>query len=130
MRIQTWNLVYLIGLIVYIAIRGRFGARTKRNEKVVSRVDTSDRALVVIGDLLLDVTSKPARPSNADLKQLVTSLDKIADHTPFPSIGEHLPEQGLGFFGLAGVGIGMGQQSRGVMKIVGWIGGRHAFEIR
>jgi len=54
-----------------------------------------DRALVVIGDLLLDVTSKPARPSNADLKQLVTSLDKIADHTPFPSIGEHLPEQGL-----------------------------------
>jgi hypothetical protein len=51
-----------------------------------------DRALVVIGDLLLDVTAKPARPSNADLKQLVTSLDKVADHTPFPSIGEHLPE--------------------------------------
>jgi hypothetical protein len=56
---------------------------------------SGDRALVVIGDLLLDVTSKPARPSNADLKQLVTFLDKIADHTPFPSIGEHLPEQGL-----------------------------------
>jgi hypothetical protein len=55
----------------------------------------SDRALVVIGDLLLDVTSKPARPSNGDLKQLVTVLDKVADHTPFPSIGEHLPEQGL-----------------------------------
>jgi hypothetical protein len=51
-----------------------------------------DRALVVIGDLLLDVTAKPARPSDADLKQLVTSLDKVADHTPFPSIGEHLPE--------------------------------------
>ena len=54
-----------------------------------------DRALVVIGDLLLDVTSKPARPSNADLKQLVTFLGKIADHTPFPSIGEHLPALGL-----------------------------------
>jgi hypothetical protein len=53
-----------------------------------------DRALVVIGDFLLDIAAKPARPSNADLKQLVTSLDKIADHTPFPSIGEHLPEQG------------------------------------
>jgi hypothetical protein len=53
----------------------------------------TDRALVVIGDFLLDVTAKPARPSNADLKQLVTSLDKVADHTPFPSIGEHLPEQ-------------------------------------
>jgi hypothetical protein len=55
---------------------------------------SGDRALIVIGDFLLDVTAKPARPSNADLKQLVTSLDKIADHTPFPSIGEHLPEQG------------------------------------
>jgi len=55
----------------------------------------SDRALVVVGDLLLDVAGRPARPTNADLKQLVMSLDKIADHTPFPSIGEHLPEQGL-----------------------------------
>jgi hypothetical protein len=55
---------------------------------------SGDRALVVIGDFLLDVTGKPARPSNADLKQLVISIDKIADHTPFPSIGEHLPEQG------------------------------------
>jgi hypothetical protein len=54
----------------------------------------ADRALVVIGDILLDVTGKLGRPSNADLKQLVTSLDRVADHTPFPSIGEHLPEQG------------------------------------
>jgi hypothetical protein len=57
-------------------------------------VTSSDRALVVIGDFLVDVTGKPARPSNADLKQLVTSLDKVADHTPFPSLGEHLPSQG------------------------------------
>jgi hypothetical protein len=55
----------------------------------------SERALVVIGDFLLDVLSKPARPSNADLKQLVASVDRIADHSPFPSIGDHLPEQGL-----------------------------------
>ena len=54
-----------------------------------------DRALVVVGDFLLDVTAKPARPSNAELKQLVAPLDKIADHTPFPSIGEHLPREGL-----------------------------------
>lgn len=46
MRSQTWNLVYLAGLVVYIAIRGVFGGRTKRNEKVVSRVDWRDRALV------------------------------------------------------------------------------------
>ena len=54
----------------------------------------SDRALLVVGDFLLDVTAKPVRPSNADLTQLLTSLDKIADRTPFPSIGEHLPELG------------------------------------
>jgi len=54
----------------------------------------NDRALVVVGDFLLDVAGKPARPSNADLKQLIASLDKVADHTPFPSIGEHLPEPG------------------------------------
>jgi hypothetical protein len=54
-----------------------------------------DSALVVIGNLLLDVAAKPVRPSDTDLKQLVASLDKIADHTPFPSIGEHLPEEGL-----------------------------------
>jgi hypothetical protein len=53
---------------------------------------SGDRALVVVGDFVLDVTGKPARPSNPDLKQLITSLDKVADHTPFPTIGEHLPE--------------------------------------
>src|SRR4030081_2833378 len=56
---------------------------------------SGDRVLVVIGDFLLDVAAKPARPSNADLKQLVRSLDKIADRTPFPLIGNYLPEQGL-----------------------------------
>ena len=53
---------------------------------------SGDRALVVAGDFVLDVAGKPARPSNPDLKQLITSLDKVADHTPFPTIGEHLPE--------------------------------------
>ena len=48
MRIQAWNLVFLIGMIVYVSIRGVFGGRTKRNEKVVSRADTRDRALVAV----------------------------------------------------------------------------------
>ncbi len=51
-----WDHVYLYGLIVYIAIRGRFGARTKHNEKVVRRVDVRDRALVAlvfIGSMIL-----------------------------------------------------------------------------
>jgi protein-S-isoprenylcysteine O-methyltransferase Ste14 len=56
MRIQPWNLIYLAGLVVYIAIRGVFGARTKRNERIVSRVDWRDRALVglvFIGNIVL-----------------------------------------------------------------------------
>jgi protein-S-isoprenylcysteine O-methyltransferase Ste14 len=51
-----WNLVYLAGLVVYIAIRGVFGGRTKGNEKLVSRVDWRDRALVgfvFIGNIVL-----------------------------------------------------------------------------
>src|SRR3954463_1994861 len=56
MRIQLWNLVYLAGLVIYIAIRGVFGGRTKRNEKVASRVDWRDRALVgivFVGNIVL-----------------------------------------------------------------------------
>src|SRR5437588_10524568 len=56
MRMQAWNLVYLVGLIVYIGIRGVFGGRTKRNEKVLSRVDLADRALVglvFVGSIVL-----------------------------------------------------------------------------
>jgi len=55
-----------------------------------------DRALIVVGEMLLDVSApvKQARPSDADLKQLADLLDKKADHTPYPFIGEHLPEKG------------------------------------
>jgi len=56
MRIQAWNLVFLIGVIVYVSVRGVFGGRTKRNQKVVSRVDTRDRALVavvIVGNMIL-----------------------------------------------------------------------------
>ncbi len=56
MRIQLWSLIYLAGLVVYIVIRGVFGARTKRNERIVSRVDWRDRALVglvFVGNIVL-----------------------------------------------------------------------------
>jgi hypothetical protein len=57
---------------------------------------SKDRALIVVGEMLLDVTApeKQARPSDADLKQLADVLGKKADHTPYPFIGEHLPEKG------------------------------------
>jgi protein-S-isoprenylcysteine O-methyltransferase Ste14 len=56
MRIQIWNLVFLVGFIVYIVIRGVFAGRTKLNQKVVTRVDARDRALVgmvVVGSIIL-----------------------------------------------------------------------------
>ena len=58
MPIQPWNLVFLIGFIAYVAIRGVFIERTRSNEKAVSRVDRRDRSLmfiVSIGSLLLPV---------------------------------------------------------------------------
>jgi len=54
-----------------------------------------ERALIVIGSFLVDVVAKQTRPSDAELKLLADSLDKVADHTPFPTIAEYLPEQGL-----------------------------------
>ena len=58
--------------------------------------ESRDRALVVVGEMVADVTvpANQARPSDADLKQLADILDKKADHTPYPFIGEHLPEKG------------------------------------
>jgi hypothetical protein len=54
-----------------------------------------ERALVVVGEMLLDISvpAKQARPSDADLKQLADLLSKQADQTPYPTIGEHLPEK-------------------------------------
>src|SRR4029077_13666553 len=58
MRIQPWNLVFLVGFIVYVSIRGVFKQRTKRNEKAVSRADALEKtlmAIVIPGGLLLPV---------------------------------------------------------------------------
>src|SRR5258706_1166780 len=58
MRIQPWNLVFLIGFIVYVVIRGVFKQRTKSNEKAVSRADALEKtlmAIVIPGGLLLPI---------------------------------------------------------------------------
>jgi hypothetical protein len=56
---------------------------------------SNGRALVVIGNYLLDASGQTTRPSNDDLNQLAQFLDKSADDTPFPTISRHLPEEGL-----------------------------------
>jgi hypothetical protein len=80
-----------------------YGAFTFLRNDSLTDVDLSayasaspDRALIVVGEMLLDVAAQPkqARPSDADLKQLADLLDRNADHTPYPFIGEHLPEKG------------------------------------
>ena len=55
MRIQPWNIVFLVSLIVYLGIRYVFARRTRGNEKGVSRVrrDGILIAIVSVGGLLL-----------------------------------------------------------------------------
>jgi len=58
MRNHPWNAVFLIGFIVYVAIRGLFKQRVKSNEILVRRVDGLEKALMLIvipGALLLPV---------------------------------------------------------------------------
>jgi hypothetical protein len=80
-----------------------YGAYTFMRNDTLSAADlgsyasvSRDRALIVVGEMMLDVSApaKQARPSDADLKQLGELLGKKADHTPYPFIGEHLPETG------------------------------------
>jgi protein-S-isoprenylcysteine O-methyltransferase Ste14 len=58
MPIQPWNIVFLVGFMVYFTIRGVFEHRTKGNEKAVSLADGRDRTLIfimLVGGLLLPV---------------------------------------------------------------------------
>jgi protein-S-isoprenylcysteine O-methyltransferase Ste14 len=58
MAMHPSEIVFLIGFIAYVTIRGVFARRTKRNEKTVSRVDWRERALLCVvfaGCMLLPV---------------------------------------------------------------------------
>jgi hypothetical protein len=54
-----------------------------------------DRALVVVGNFLIDVTSPAARPSDAELRALAIAVGPQADSAPFPTLGAYLPPDGL-----------------------------------
>jgi len=56
MRLHSWNLVFLIGFIIYVFIRGVFKQRTKHTEKVIRNVTALEKilmAIVIPGALLL-----------------------------------------------------------------------------
>lgn len=48
MRIQPWNLVFLVGFILYLTIRGFFEQRTKHNVKLVRRRDARELILLSV----------------------------------------------------------------------------------
>ena len=54
-----------------------------------------DRALVVVGNFLIDMTAPDARPVETDLQALAKVIAPQADPTPFPTIGNYLPQDGL-----------------------------------
>lgn len=56
---------------------------------------SANRALIVVGNYLVDATGQGERPSEAALTKLASDLNKTADQTPYPTIGRHLPEKGI-----------------------------------
>ena len=55
---HPWNIVFLIGFVVYLGIRHVFIKRTKEVESVVRRVDSLEKvlmAIVFVGNLLVPV---------------------------------------------------------------------------
>jgi hypothetical protein len=58
MRVRPWNLIFLVGFIAYVGIRGVFERRTSGIEKTINRMDTRERILlpfVGLGSLLLPI---------------------------------------------------------------------------
>ena len=45
---HPWNIVFLVGFVVYMAIRHVYMARTKDTEKSVSRIDGIEKILLVV----------------------------------------------------------------------------------
>jgi len=57
-RIKAWDIVFLVGFLVYVGIRGVFERRTSGIEKTVSRMDARERVLLLfvgVGSLLLPI---------------------------------------------------------------------------
>ena len=58
MQIQPQNIIFLIGFIIYVVIRGVFEQRSKGNVRLLSRSDRRESLLIVImaiGSMLLPV---------------------------------------------------------------------------
>ncbi len=54
-----------------------------------------NRALVVVGNFLVDASGAAVAQSRKDLESLAAALKPKADARPFPSIGSHLPAENM-----------------------------------
>jgi hypothetical protein len=54
-----------------------------------------NRALIVVGDFLLDVTGQRLDHSTGALQALIASVKPKADPRPYPNIADHLPLKGI-----------------------------------
>ena len=44
---QPWDIVFFVGFVLYVGIRGRFARQTKTNETIVRQVDTQEKVLLI-----------------------------------------------------------------------------------
>jgi hypothetical protein len=69
---------------------------TMEDSKLEQFAATSQsRALIVVGNFLLDIKGERIPASSDDLATLVAAIKPKADHRPFPSIADHFPSEGL-----------------------------------
>jgi len=80
---------------------GAYGAYTYALDEQMSTGDLSpyssisrQRALVTVGNLLLDVAGNDLRPLAGDLKALAAQIASRADGSPYPTLAQHLPARG------------------------------------
>jgi hypothetical protein len=82
-----------------------YGAFTYLRETQMSDLDlgdsaayaagAKDKAVFVVGNLLVIATGVPQRPSDAVLGEIATSVLPRADHRPFPAIAAYLPRSSI-----------------------------------
>ncbi len=56
--LEPWNIVYLVGFVIFVVTRGVFARSAEREKKTIDRLDGQERALlgfVAVGNLLLPI---------------------------------------------------------------------------
>jgi len=72
-----------------------FAAITGAGSSASFAAGTKNRAILVVGNFVADVSSTGARPEDSDLKALADGLYPSADKRPYPPLAGFLPKEGL-----------------------------------